>query len=82
MSALKNAISKNDMIIAEKCVKRFQNDVELTTPSFIIFLQVCLVRERCAKHFKTNGMDELVQLCHNLTKDLKRIYAEEKEGST
>jgi hypothetical protein len=79
MSALKNAISKNDMIIAEKCVKRFQNDVELTTPSFIIFYKFGLCVKDARKHFKTNGMDELVQLCHNLTKDLKLIYAEKKK---
>jgi len=76
MRKLKIAIGADDMKTCEFCVMKFQKHVGKTTPSFIRVHQFGLVVKNFRKAFKAKGRDDLVNLCHELTKDLKKIYAE------
>lgn len=76
MRELKFAIGTDDMKTCELCVIKFQRYVGKTTPSFIRIHQFGLAVKDSRKAFKAKGRDDLVSLCHDLTKDLKRIYAE------
>ena len=76
MRKLKIAIGADDMKTCEFCVMKFQKHVGKTTPSFIRVHQFGLVVKNARKAFKAKGRDDLVNLCHELTKDLKKIYAE------
>ena len=76
MRELKVAIGADDLKTCELCVMKFQRYVEKVTPSFIRIHQFGLVVKESRKAFKSKGRDDLVSLCHELTKDLKRIYTE------
>ena len=76
MRELKVAIGADDLKTCELCVMKFQRYVEKVTPSFIRVHQFGLVVKESRKAFKSKGRDDLVSLCHELTKDLKRIYTE------
>jgi len=74
MRELKVAIGADDLKTCELCVMKFQRYVEKVTPTFIRIHQFGLVVKESRKAFKSKGRDDLVSLCHELTKDLKRIY--------
>ena len=76
MRELKVAIGADDLKTCELCVMKFQRYVEKVTPSFIRIHQFGLVVKESRKAFKSKGRDDLVSLCHELTKDLKRIYTD------